>query len=364
MLIIEEGDEVILSPEFHAAHNVAVQFHDQMASIMMSEGYELFRKVSVHIPKGAPDFELLKDGAMSFEEYMATHGMRAELTELLVSDVVQALLSDFLHFIFESLNAAKRGKISVAYALLRKPFEDLLLLFEQILGDKQDFIERFHHQGDTVGYDPSFANLDKRTIVATATAKLTLREFFPDDLIWAIRYDKTAKAGIASFTHRAHHIVTRNKHFPTPPRDFNFVFDSGESLHDYWANYYVIVPYTLMYAASVLDEIVFEYMPAQERAKQVKNIRRFVLYMGLREQKGSETVDVGEEIFAPVLDALTHTCKSCAHEIHFTKPDLVLFAEVTVLLCDQCFTDQFTDDDFYSKFLVAWDVMVPLPTPD
>ena len=365
MLIIEEGDEVVLSQEFHAAHNVAVHFHDQMASVIMEEGYEKFRDVSYDVPGDAPGIEEVGEGRMGVEEYMATYGLRAELTELLVSDIVQALLTDFLHFIHESLSCAKRGKISVAYALLRKPFEDLLLLFEQILADKQDFIERFHHQGDTVGYDPSFASLDKKAIVAAATAKLTLRDFFTDDLVWQIRYDKTAHAGIASYTHRAHHIVTRNKHYPTRPRDFNFVFDSVESLQDYWKNYYTIVPYVLMYAASVVDAIVFDFMPAQERAKQVKDIRRFALYIFMKEaENAGKMVEVGEEMLGIVLNALTHTCKSCGHEIHFTKPDLVLFSKLTVMLCDKCFTDQFTDDDFYLQFLVAWHALVPLPTPN
>lgn len=361
MLIIEPGDEVVLDKKYHAAHNVCTHLHDQMASIVMHEGYEEFCKVRFNIPKGTPYFEELRSGKMHVPDFMVVTGMKAELTELLVSDVMQALLADFLHFVHESLSAAKRGKISVAYALLRKPLSDLLLLFEQILINKQDFIDRFYHAGAPVGYDPSFANLDKKSIVAQATAKLPLRDLFPDDIVNELRYDKTAKAGIAGSTHQALHIVTRNPHFHTRDRDFNFVFDSVESLDEYWSNYYLVVPYLLFYAASVVDEIVFDFMPAKQRAKQVKNIRRFLLFTQLELGKNADKISVTEdEMFAPILSELTHACKNCDHEIRFTKPDLVLFGESTVMLCDECFTDQFTDEDFYAKFLVTWDNVVPM----
>lgn len=361
MLIIESGDEVVLSPEHHALHNIGVRLHDQMADILMNEGYAPFRKVSFDIPKNAPFIEELNSGRMDVLEFMAASGMKAELTELLVSDVVQALLADFLHFLHESLSAAKRGKISVAYALLRKPMTDLLLLFEQIMVNKEEFIDRFYHTGAPIGYDPSFANLDKKAIVVAATNKLALRDLFPDDIIYDIRYNKDAKAGIAGFTHQALHIVTRNPHFHTRNRDFNFVFDSVESLGEYWANYYLVVPFLLFYAASVIDEIVFEFMPMRVRAKQVKNIQRFMLFSGLQSVQQSEEITFSEdEMFTPILDALAHTCKECNHAVRFTKPDLILFSQSTVMLCDECFTDQFTDDEFYAKFLDAWDDVVPM----
>jgi hypothetical protein len=362
MLIIEPGDEVVLSQKYHSAHNVSVHLHDQMVNILVNDAYDEFRRARFDITDEMVLVKEMRNQEVGILDFFEANGMRNEVTDVLVRDIVQALLTDFLHFIHESLSAAKRGKISVAYALLRKPLTDLLLLLEQILVNKQDFIDRFHYAGAPVGYDPSFANLDKKTIVAAATAKLVLCELFSNDIIYELRYDKSAKYGIAGSTHQALHIVTRNPHFHTRDRDFNFIFDTVDSIDGYWANYYHVVPYILCYAASVMDEIVFDFMPSRERAKWVKNIQRFVLFTAFQEEKPSQEIAGSEnEMFTPILNALTHSCKTCAHEIHFTKPDLILFGQSTVILCDNCFTDQFLDDDFYTKFLITWSGVVPNP---
>ena len=48
-----------------------------------------------------------------------------------------SVLADFVNFTFESLSCAMRGKMAVAFALLRKPFTDELLIFEQILDNEE-----------------------------------------------------------------------------------------------------------------------------------------------------------------------------------------------------------------------------------
>ena len=70
----------------------------------------------------------------------APEGATDDPIDTLARDILQALMVDFLHFVYESLSAAKKGKISVAYALLRKPLTDMLLLLEQILVNRHEFI--------------------------------------------------------------------------------------------------------------------------------------------------------------------------------------------------------------------------------
>ena len=84
MLIIEPGDEVVLSPEYHALHNISVWLHDQMAYLTKHEDYEWFQQA----PKGVTD----------------------DPVDALARDILQALMVDFLHFVYESLSAAKKGK--------------------------------------------------------------------------------------------------------------------------------------------------------------------------------------------------------------------------------------------------------------
>lgn len=76
------------------------------------------------------------------------HGIikNKDLELILTKHIILSITSDFINFVFESLYCAKRGKITVAYALIRKPFTDELLILEQLLYNRSDFIYRFFIQ--------------------------------------------------------------------------------------------------------------------------------------------------------------------------------------------------------------------------
>lgn len=334
MLIIEPDDEVVLSPEYHALHNISVRLHDQMAYITKHEDYAWFQQA----PEGITDDPI----------------------DALARDIIQALLVDFLHFIYESLSAAKKGKISVAYALLRKPLTDMLLLFEQILFNRHEFILRFTQQ-DPAKYDPSFANLNREAIVTQACDKLKLEALFDAEFVHDMRYDKTSTVGLAGSVHQALHIVTRNKYYPTPPAYFNFVFDSVESLNDYWQNYYHVVTYLLCYSAAVMDEIIFDFMPEHFSVKHLKNIQRFLFFLELGvDHEVPKTTPDQETVFEYLGVALAHNCQICGHDIGFRKADHVLFTQEMLMLCPVCAHNQFMDMEFDVKFHEAWARLVPM----
>lgn len=361
MLIIEPGDEVVLAKEYHDLHNMCVHLHDQMADILIHDGYESFRKHSLDFSKECLHIKELQNKEMHVLDFLEANGMRDELTDVLVRDIVQALLADFLHFIHESLSTAKRGKISVAYALLRKPLADLLLLFEQILINKQEFIDRFYHAGAAVGYDPSTEKLDnKKSIIAQAASKLALRGIYVADFIYDLRYEKSSKYGLAGTTNQALHIVTNDKHYQTPNRDLNFVFVAEGYLEQYWNNYYIVVPYLMSYAAAVLDEIVFGMMP-ENPGKHIKNIQRFLLFSKLPAGTTIQNITLKERsLYDYLRDVTVHTCKNCNTELRFDKADFTFFSASTVMLCTECFSDQFEDDEFTLKFQEAWAPLIPM----
>jgi hypothetical protein len=55
--------------------------------------------------------------------------------------------------------------MTVAYALLRKPLTDELIILEQLLTDNQNFICRFFHSGNPNKHEPSNRNIDKKKII-------------------------------------------------------------------------------------------------------------------------------------------------------------------------------------------------------
>ena len=73
-------------------------------------------------------------------EWLEQTGRNSERTEVLRTIVFPVLLSDFLHFVFEALDTSRKGKLTVAYSLLRKPIQETLVyIFEVMLTDLERF---------------------------------------------------------------------------------------------------------------------------------------------------------------------------------------------------------------------------------
>ena len=79
------------------------------------------------------------DSATDVFEWLENTGRNDERREFLKKMVFPAVLSDFLHFIYEALINSRKAKLNVTYALLRKPIQENLFLLEVIAIDPDFF---------------------------------------------------------------------------------------------------------------------------------------------------------------------------------------------------------------------------------
>lgn len=358
MIEIQEGEVVPLPTEHHEAHNLCAIIYDHLTEILKDDNeegvYDDLRRTSFSIKDTHERVEDMRNEKLHALEFLALNGMNSELTITLTKHLVNGLIYDFASFIYESLNAAKKGKLTVAYALLRKPLTDVLLLLEQILVDKEEFIQRFYHNGEPDGYDPGSQKIAKADVIKKAISKLNLKPMLSADFIYELRYDKSCHYGLNGISNQAIHIVTSQKYYKTENQGFNFFFLSEENFASYWNHYYNTVPYLLIYATAVVDEIIFDFLPEQLQVKQDKAIKRFLTLLVLSNSKIRE----GEEKYSVLLELieslLVHKCRMCEHEIRFSMPDLKLFLTTDLMLCNNCFTNQFADPEFVAKFRKVW----------
>ena len=56
-------------------------------------------------------------------DWLKANGYGPDLMEATYRHVLLALLSDFCHFVLEALSCSRKGKLAVAYSLLRKPLQ-------------------------------------------------------------------------------------------------------------------------------------------------------------------------------------------------------------------------------------------------
>jgi hypothetical protein len=353
MLLIEPGDNVLLPEQYRGVHNVCVKLHDQLLEILIDDVYSELKKTRFSL-EGVTESIKSKDGG-ELLDWFAASNRHGELTTVLTKNITCAMLSDFLQFVYESLNSAKKGKFSVAYALSRKSFTDELLIFEQLLNDKEEFIQRFYLQGEAKLYDPASRKLVndqvRKDIISQAASKVTYSSLFDADFLFELRYDKVSKYGLNWISNQALHIVTTDENYKTENNNFNFIFSVKEDFEGYWQHYYKNLPYLLFYTASVVDEIVFQFLPDKFQMKSLRAVKRFilfVLYSGLLSNANPEKQALA---FGAISEVLKHTCKMCDTDIVFDKSDFELLISADVLLCPNCLTNQFADSSFMDKFL-------------
>ncbi|MDY0406596.1 hypothetical protein P5G51_015595 [Virgibacillus sp. 179-BFC.A HS] len=73
-------------------------------------------------------------------EWLKKNGYEKEANVILKRKIFHAILADFLNFVLESLKASEKGKTSISYALLRKPFKDNLLYLEWLISDGNELL--------------------------------------------------------------------------------------------------------------------------------------------------------------------------------------------------------------------------------
>jgi hypothetical protein len=290
-------------------------------------------------------------------DWFVLNDMNAELAESLTQHITLALINDIVSFLHESLNNAKKGRLTVAYALLRKPFTDVLLLLEQLSTDKEDFINRFYIKGNPDLYDPApkKVKIDKVDIINKAVAKLKLPLFENNEFIYDIRYNKECAYGINGITNQALHIVTSDSHYKTLDRSLNLVFlSTKEDFEKLWEHYYYMVPYLLSYTIEVIDEIVFNYLPDELVHRSSRLIKRHMAsILWAKNSKGSVGVHT-DDMLDSIADLLLYQCKTCSNDINFGYDELRSIIFNDVLLCSKCSTNQFTDIKYTENFIKVW----------
>ncbi len=348
MIYIEDTENVPLPKKYHKVNNLCAIFYDQITEIFVADNYKAMNGSEIKLDKKSQLLvDQLQKGEIHALDWLKVNNLNEELTTVLAKHITMSIVSDFVNFLYESLSCAKKGKMTVAYALLRKPFTDELLILEQLLYDPHDFIQRFFHSGNPSEYDPSNQNIDKRKIIKNALSKVTPNLIFTEDLIFNLRYDKSAAAGINWISNHALHIVTRDKNYKTQDQNLNFVFSIENDVIEYWDHYYYFVPYLLMYSTAIIDNLIFRYLPgkANEDLKAVKSFRQLIGLI-LWTERTEKTKKKRRSIIKSnkkMFDAFTNTiklyCNNCKRKVEFNKPDFELFFESEVFLCPKCFSN-------------------------
>lgn len=343
ILEIQEGDKVHLPKNLHETHNTCAIVYDLISEFIINDNYEFLKNTNFKFEEHHIKIDELKNNSITGLEWLKENNLTDQIEIVLTKKILIGVLGDLLNFVFESLHCAKRGKMTVAYSLIRKPISDSLLILEELLTDRKNFIKNFHFDGDINKYDPSRRNLDKFKIIESAINKLGFKALFDANYIHELRYDKKSPIGLNSMSNQAIHIVTKDKNYQTEKGELNFVFSSKENQEYYYNHYYTLVTYLLIYSSSIIDELTFSLTDNIDHHNIfiIKEFKRLIalLLFGENQNQSKLPNENSSLVFNEISSNVIIECEHCKTKNIISKPDCILLFKSNLLLCSNCFVD-------------------------
>ncbi|HST61976.1 MAG TPA: hypothetical protein VLK84_24965 [Longimicrobium sp.] len=266
----------VLPRKHRFAHDYAIFLHDCIVAVLKA-GLEarVFDIELDLLPGERKQIAGLKGAALY--DWIETNKGRPVTAEMDFREIFSALGADLCHFTLEGLRAAARGKLTVAYALFRKPFKDDLFYLEWLLAGREDFLRRFQHDSPN-SIDAGKLTAEHRLRIVTDAALAADAPGVVPQKIFDIRFDRKMNAGFAASWDQAIHLVTTWNHNRTSARNLNFVFSGPDAWETQWANIYWHVPYLLYYTTFVVDQLLSSIADVDESYVEVMWLRRAIGY--------------------------------------------------------------------------------------
>jgi hypothetical protein len=236
---------------FDESHHLCYLNHDVMVELLRSG--ELVGAFEYRFPLNEAEAESLRAAADVFE-WIEQESRHEERAPILRATVFPALLSDLLHFIYEALQSARKGKLIVAFALLRKPLQENLYLMETIAIDLTGF-------SDKLAADPMKLRLKNvgglsghRNRIAAVLEIIGETDRFDAGYLAQLRYEK-CEDGFDGICNLAMHLFTEHDAIKTDKLNINFIFTDLNAKETQWAYLYSRMPYILLYARRLVEHV-------------------------------------------------------------------------------------------------------------
>jgi hypothetical protein len=249
-----------LPAEFKFCHDYCFFLHDQLLETLISgEKAKIFGVQFKHKDKSHAD-EIAKLTGENLLVWMEANGYKKEVRILYYKQVCAALLSDFLHFTYEALQCSRKGKLTVAYALLRKLLKENLFLLEWLLARPADFLKRFEAENPKRFQLPSKIKEQEQIAIIREAIKATGQdEWIRAEFLHELRFKKSLPYGFEPVWQKANHLVTTLDFLETEPSNFNFVFSNKEARYTQWVGLYWFLPILLYHAVSVVESLFSKF---------------------------------------------------------------------------------------------------------
>jgi hypothetical protein len=245
-------------PEYlRPADDLCFLCHDSLVQLLALAEREGFFELSITFSES--ERRLLEETDDILQWLVLTNRTDAR-TDLIRRSVLHSLLSDFLHFLFEALDSARRVKLTVCYALLRKPLQDHLALFEALAVDLPSFVGQLEADALRLRAQKQGGPEVHLPRIKRALEEIGEADRFDAAYLAQLRYKKDAD-GFDGPCNQALHLFTEHKAIRTEPLNINFIFSGPDEWRSQWHYLYSRLPYVLVYARRLVQHLFEAFAP-------------------------------------------------------------------------------------------------------
>ncbi|MDR7191925.1 hypothetical protein [Luteimonas terrae] len=267
---------------------------------------------------------------------MSQNGHESTIRELYYRQITATLLSDLLHFLYEALRCSAKGKITVSFALLRKPLKENLFYLEWLLADPLSMIQAFESEQPSDKTIGSVSEVRKREIVRRAVEKTNSGHWFDADLIYDFRYNKQFSLGFENLFQKANHLVTSFRFLETEPANFNFVFSDESARYSQWNGLYSYLPIILLHTVEIVEGLLSTFAKREEGIDltHIHNLIGFAHWLDSGPHS-SQAAGALAVIKSSLLE-VGLSCPSCQTEIFSSDESLTTLYNENAISCMAC----------------------------
>ncbi len=242
-----------LPQKYKELHDLCFYLHDILVQVVKEgEKKKLFH--TLYNIKKISDVQAIKDND-DILEWLYNNGYEDEFKSIVIKQVLIATISDYCHYVYEALKCSEKSKLAITYTLLRKPLKDNLLLFEWIMTNRNEFMEKFKKDSNYYAID-KIDSTKKKMFIEYSVNQINYCETFNADFIYNIRYSKKTDYSLERLWNVANHLVTTCKYYKTEGLNLNFIFSGADSKESQWNYLYSVLPYLLFYTIEVVQVVL------------------------------------------------------------------------------------------------------------
>jgi len=333
-------DEISHLPkEFEFSHWYSFFLHDQLVETLKSaEEANVFDSTIKF--KDESHGKLVEGlSGEEFINWLERNGYKSEVVVLYYKQLCAALLSDFLHFIYESLKCSQKGKLTVAYALLRKPLKENLFYMEWLLARPGDFLKRFEEESPQrfkLPHPDEPTESEHIAIIREATENTKTGMWMDAEFLHELRFKKNSPISLEPLWQKANHLVTTFKYMETEECNLNFVFSDSDAHYSQWTGYYQFVPILLYHAVEVIEALLKRFAKRKDEESDImplRNVAGMMLY--LKNPPWESDMEEAITDFCTRLDEAKLKCPECGIAFRFHHENISLFYASGSLVCEQ-----------------------------